>query len=59
MSIPSFECGVASRKRRGRGWGFHSTLDVLKMTVPEIDPIRVGEMGCFQTRQRSPRRGTG
>lgn len=27
-------------------WGFHRTLDGLNMTVPEIDPKRVGVTGC-------------
>ncbi|KAL1867353.1 hypothetical protein VTK73DRAFT_4200 [Phialemonium thermophilum] len=27
-------------------WGFHRTLDALNMTVPEIDPTRVGVTGC-------------
>ncbi|KAK3329292.1 hypothetical protein B0H66DRAFT_596886 [Apodospora peruviana] len=27
-------------------WGFHRTLDGLNMTVPEIDPTRVGVTGC-------------
>ncbi|KAI1871045.1 hypothetical protein JX265_006085 [Neoarthrinium moseri] len=28
------------------GWGFHRTLDALNMTVPEIDPTKVGVTGC-------------
>lgn len=27
-------------------WGFHRTLDAINMTVPEIDPTRVGVTGC-------------
>ncbi|KAI1169598.1 carbohydrate esterase family 15 protein [Nemania sp. FL0916] len=27
-------------------WGFHRTLDALNLTVPEIDPTRVGVTGC-------------
>lgn len=27
-------------------WGFHRTLDGLNLTVPEIDPTRVGVTGC-------------
>ncbi|KAK3309369.1 carbohydrate esterase family 15 protein [Chaetomium strumarium] len=27
-------------------WGFHRVLDAINMTVPEIDPTRVGVTGC-------------
>ncbi|KAK0732368.1 hypothetical protein B0T21DRAFT_412548 [Apiosordaria backusii] len=27
-------------------WGFHRTLDAIQLTVPEIDPYRVGVTGC-------------
>jgi len=27
-------------------WGFHRTLDAINLTVPEIDPARVGVTGC-------------